>query len=232
MTISQFLELNPSDISKMDYEERKSLVDEMSKKANRRLERLSKLPLPTPAFTNRAEYEVNVKEDETPYILRNEDGSFRYRPFQSTGKNNNQLANELKFLKSFLESSTSTVTGAKRSTVRLYEHLMEGQRATYNQIAEEMSYEKTKDFWEAYNKILQTNAGIISTRNGVTPGYISSSQVQEWIMKTMKDKEDLTPDEIEAMSRSFVKEAYEKNVGKPRSAREYTTGRSRRNRKS
>lgn len=219
MNISQFLELNPADISKMNYEERKELVDEMSKKANKRLERLSKLPIPSPAFSNRM---TGVNEDNT----------FSYKSFQSTGKNANQLANELKFLKSFLESDTSKVTGAKRSAVRLYGHLVEDKKVSYNQIAEIMSYEKSKNFWEAYNKILQVNAGIISTKEGVTPGYISSSQVQEWVMKTMRDKEDLTPDEIEAMSRKFMREVYEENVGKPRSAREYTTGKSRRNRKS
>ena len=232
MTISRFLELNPADISKMNYEERKELVDEMSKKANRRLDRLSKLPLPTPAFINRAEY--NPREKDNPPILRNEDGSFRYRPFQSTGKNSNQLANEIKFLRSFFNSPTSTVTGAKRSIMKLYGNLTKIDRTGYNiyQIAQLMPYEKTRTFWEAYSKILQTNAGIITQKRGVTPGYITSSQVQAYIYRQMAEKPDLTPDEIEAMSRKFMREVYEENVGKPRSAREYTTGRSRRNRKS
>lgn len=232
MTISQFLELNPSDISKMNFEERKAVVDEMSKKANRRLDRLSKLPLPTPAFINRADYDE--RERENPSIIRNEDGSFRYHPFQSTGKNSNQLANEIKYLRSFFDSPTSTVTGAKKSIMRLYGNLVKTDRTGYNvnDIAQLMPYEKTKTFWEAYSKILQTNAGVITQKRGVTPGYVSSSQVQAYIYRQMADQPDLTPDEIEAMSRKFIREVYEENVGKPRSAREYTTGRSRRNRKS
>ena len=219
MTISQFLDLDPAEIAKMKFDERKNLVDEMSEKANKRLERLSKLPIPSPAFSNRMTGE-------------RDDSGFEYKPFQSTGKNANQLANELKFLRSFLESDTSTVTGAKKSTIRLYGHLISDKKPTYNEVTTVMSYEKTKDFWEAYNKIVQTNAGIISTKNGVTPGYISSSQVQEWVMKTMRDNIHLSPDEVEEISRKFMREVYEENVGKPRKAREYTTGRSRRNRKS
>lgn len=219
MTISQFLDLDPAVISKMKYDERKALVDEMAKKANRRLENLSKLPLPSPAFSNRM---TGIREDNT----------FEYKPFQSAGKNSNQLANELKFLRSFLESDTSKVTGAKKNAIRLYGHLMDTKRPTYNEVASVMSYQNSKNFWEAYNKILQVNAGMIATRDGVTPGYISSSQVQEWVMKTMRENESLTPDEIEEKSRSFMTEIYEENVGKPRIAREYTTGKSRRSRKT
>ena len=98
LTINQFLEINPTELSKMNQEDLEPVVREMAKKANKRLEKLSWLEIPAPAFHSRQVYD---KKGENK--LRDFTGQWVYNEFTAEGKNLNQLRNEAKYMQMFFK---------------------------------------------------------------------------------------------------------------------------------
>lgn len=194
MTIKDFLELTPEDISRMSFGERKDLVDDISSKANRRLDRLSELDIPAPSLSSRLD----------------DDGNLKY--FSSDDKNTNQLSNELKNLQRFLNNKTSTVTGAKQSAIRMYAKLT-GTPVSKVSLSEVNSMylnnEKMNVFWSAYNKVLESNPGIISTKSNDIAGQFTSGQVQQRVYEIFSQNTNMNSDELWLKAQEFLDSEYE-----------------------
>lgn len=154
MTVKQFLELDFNDLNRVSRVENREMAErmlkEMSKVANRRLERLSKLDIPSPAFQNRA-----IIDDEG-FVVRNYTGNFMYEKFQSTGDDLREIRRELKYVHSFLSSQTSTVQGARRFLEDMV--MRAGGYTTRAEAKRNMwTYEESKVFWSAYDKLKETD---------------------------------------------------------------------------
>lgn len=194
--------MTPSDLNSLNKEERKELVDKMSKVANKRLERLSNLELPSQAFSSRQEH------NERGQKIRYSDGQWAYREFQSAGKTNNQLGNELKFLQMFLRNKTSTVTGANRSAKEIYSRVLNTPKSKVNLSA--ISYDQAKEFWEGYQKVMESNIGIISTKENPLAGRLTSSQVQQAIYDMYQQNSfALDSDQLYERAQEFIDADYE-----------------------
>lgn len=186
----------------MTMGQRKNLVDQMARRANNRLEALSKLEIPSPAFNARQ------VTDSKGNKLRDYTGQWQYKEFQSTGKNSNQLANELKFLRMFLSNETSTVSGAKRNTRNVYSKVLGISKRQVD--ISKLSYDETKLFWEAYNKVLEANKGTISTRDNRIEGRLGSSELQQKMFSIYEDNSKaLTVDGLIQRAEDFLTEDYE-----------------------
>lgn len=154
MTVKQFLKLDFNDLNRVARVENREMAErmlkEMSKVANRRLERLSKLDIPSPAFQNRA-----ITDDEG-FVVRNDTGNFMYEKFQSTGDDLREIRRELKYVHSFLSSQTSTVKGARRFLEDMV--MRAGGYTTRAEAKRNMwTYEESKVFWSAYDKLKETD---------------------------------------------------------------------------
>ena len=77
----------------MSDDEKIEIIDKMSKVANRRLEKLSKMEIPSPAFNSRQTY-----ADDGRNKLRDVTGQWIYDEFSSEGKTTHRLSNEIKYM--------------------------------------------------------------------------------------------------------------------------------------
>ena len=201
MKIKDFLDISPAELSKLGKDERKELVDDMARKANRRLDELGELFFVSPALSSRLDDEGNI------------------RHFNSEGKNHNQLGNELKNLQKFLGNKTSTVSGAKNSAIRIYAKIMNAKMkdTSINDVGEAFNYngEKMKIFWEAYNKTLDANPGIITTKDNLIAGQFTSGQVQQIVFEVFEQNSYLDSDELWVAAQKILDDRYEapKNPG-------------------
>lgn len=183
MTIKEFLELDFHDLdelsTKKNREKAIEAVNAMSKIANRRLEKLSKLDIPSPAFSNR------TITDKEGFATRDDYGQFLYERFQSAGEMGDDLTKirkELKYLHSFLESKTSTVTGAERyleDIVMRAEGYDTRNDARWNM----WTYDESKVFWSAYDKLLDNDFNLVTN-------IIGSNEVQAVVRKLYKTGEN------------------------------------------
>ena len=195
MTIKDFLGISPAEMSMLKFEERKELVDEMAKKANRRLDKLGELFFVSPALSSRLDNEGNIKY------------------FSSDDKNVNQLGNELKNLQKFLRNKTSTVFGAKSSARRLYAKVMNAtmKETSINDVASAFNNdgEKMQTFWEAYNKVLDANPGVITTKDHNIAGQFTSGQVQQMVYEVYAKNKEADSDELWYAAQQILDERYE-----------------------
>lgn len=154
MTVKEFLELDFNDLNRLAREENRETAEktlrDMSNVANRRLKRLSELEIPSPAFQNRAII------DTEGFSTRDINGNFAYEKFQSTGDDLREIRRELKYVHSFLSSQTSTVKGARRF---LEDMVMRASGYTTRAEAKRnmWTYEESKVFWSAYDKLKETD---------------------------------------------------------------------------
>jgi len=201
MTIKDFLNITPEEMVRMDMQQRRSLVDEMSKKANRRLDKLDELFFVAPAMSSRLDEEGNIKY------------------FSSDYKNFNQLGNELKNLQKFLSNKTSTTAGARNSARRIYAKVMNStmKETSINDVASafESSPDKMNIFWSAYNKVLEANPGIITTKDNNIAGQFTSGQVQQMVYEVYLKNKEATSDDIWYQAQQVLMDEYEppKNPG-------------------
>lgn len=186
MTVKQFLELDFNDLNRVARVENREMAErmlrEMSKVANRRLERLSKLDIPSPAFQNRA-----ITDDEG-FVLRNETGNFMYEKFQSTGDDLRDVRRELKYIHSFLSSQTSTVKGARRFIEDMV--MRAGGYTTRAEAKRNMwTYEESKVFWSAYDKLKETDFNKVMN-------IIGSDETQRVVREVFQSTGARTSDEL------------------------------------
>lgn len=145
-----------------------SVLNQMGGIANKRLNRLANLNLPSPAFSNR------TITDKYGFAKRDSSGAFMYEEFQSTGLDNlTDIRHELKHIQSFLASKTSTVTGANRyaaGIVKRAENLK-----NLGEAKERMwDYESSKVFWTAYNNLDESEH-----HHTLVNSYIGSGETQQ-----------------------------------------------------
>ena len=145
-----------------------NVLHQMGEIANKRLERLANLNLPSPAFSNR------TITDKYGFAKRDSNGVFMYDRFQSTGLDNlTDIRHELKHIQSFLSSKTSTVPGANRyaaGIVKRAENLK-----NLGEAKERMwDYESSKVFWTAYNNLDES-----PDYHTLVNSYIGSGETQQ-----------------------------------------------------
>lgn len=206
LTINDFLEIGPTELSKMGKEELEPIVKEMSKKANRRLEKLSWLEIPSPAFHARQSYDRSGREK-----LRDFTGQWAYEEFTSEGKNLNQLRNEAKYMQIFLANKTSTVKGAKNNTKSMMARLLNTTKSRI-EIAN-ISYDNTKAFWEGYNKAIESNIGIISAKGHTIRDRLDSSTIQTVLYNMYKQSGfAMSSDDLYRAAQEYIDEDYKSRV--------------------
>ena len=186
MTVKEFLELDFNDLNKIarveNRKEAEKMLKDMSNIANRRLERLSKLDIPSPAFQNRA------ITDEEGFVKRNNTGDFMYERFQSTGEDLRDIRRELKYIHSFLSSQTSTVKGARRFLEDMV--MRAGGYTTRAEAKRNMwTYEESKVFWSAYDKLKETDFNKVMN-------IIGSDETQKVVREVFQSTGAHTSDEL------------------------------------
>ncbi len=195
MTVKEFLGLNTEQLKSLDKKERVAVLEELGPIANKRIDKLSELPIESPAYRARLDDDKNI------------------RYFTSEGKDNNQLANELKELQTFLGAKTSTNYGARRSAVRVYAKVMGMYQkdVNYEDVVGMFGDDKDKrtTFWEAYNKVLESNPELISTKENILVGQIPSDQAQAKIYEEYKQHEfSMDSDELWDRARKILDKNY------------------------
>jgi len=202
LTINQFLEINPTELSKMNQEDLEPVVREMAKKANKRLEKLSWLEIPAPAFHSRQVYD---KKGENK--LRDFTGQWVYNEFTSEGKNLNQLRNEAKYMQMFFKNKTSTVTGANRNTKSMMSRILETPMSKID--LSSLSYDDTKAFWEGYNKAVESNIGILSAKGHTIRDRLDSNSIQTMLYNMYKDSDfRMTSDDLYQAAQKYIDDDY------------------------
>ena len=186
MTVKEFLELDFNDLNKIarveNRKEAEKMLKDMSNIANRRLERLSKLDIPSPAFQNRA------ITNEEGFVKRNNTGDFMYERFQSTGEDLRDIRRELKYIHSFLSSQTSTVKGARRFLEDMV--MRAGGYTTRAEAKRNMwTYEESKVFWSAYDKLKETDFNKVMN-------IIGSDETQKVVREVFQSTGAHTSDEL------------------------------------
>lgn len=191
MTVKQFLELDFNDLNKIARVENREMAErilgKMSKVANRRLERLSELDIPSPAFQNRA------ITDNEGFVTRSSTGNFMYEKFQSTGNDLREVRRELKYIHSFLSSQTSTVKGARQF---LEDMIMRASGYTTRAEAKRnmWTYEESKVFWSAYDKLKETDFNKVMN-------IIGSDETQRVVREVFQSTKARTSDELWELSK-------------------------------
>lgn len=205
MTIDDFINMSNDDLAhltkKENREEAKSILCQMAGYANRRLKNLSKLDIPSPAFMNRAirNYESQGYVDkEIDYdVARDEDGNFKYRKFQSTGLDDlREIRRELKFVRSFLSSQTSTVKGAKDYTIDMMKRVG-GYNSKKEAEENKWTYEQSKVIWEAYSRLEESDFNLVHNEVG-------TNEVQEIIANIYQP--GMSVDELYQRARDALRE--------------------------
>lgn len=151
-----------------------SLLKQMGDLANKRLNRLSQLNLPSPAFSNRSIL------DEYGFAKRDSNGNFLYETFQSTGLSDlKDIRHELKHIQSFLASKTSTVKGAKNYTDKIIKRVEKLENLGQAKDIK-WDYESSKIFWRTYKDLDEAKTTVLNS-------YIGSKEAQQTLRYLQKN---------------------------------------------
>lgn len=135
MRSKDILEMSPSDILKMNTKELRQAVRQLGKTANSRLAYADKIGASSPALTHlKTAGKISTK-----------------------GKTLNQLRNEFKRAKAFLQSETSTVSGIRAYNAKVIRGLKD---AGIGKVSEE-NYDK---FWKAYERLKEKDPAVAEKR--------------------------------------------------------------------
>ena len=152
MTVQELINLDWNKVNKMDAKELKRIVQFGAMQANRYISAAKKGDYNSPGLY---------------YVLNND------RKFSSKNKNQGQLKSELRDLIMFLDNKTITRKGAKefydKTTVRFI-----------NEKHKNINPGNMSDFWEAYNKFLESETG--KAKYGSL-----KSQLQDVVFDTLYD---------------------------------------------
>lgn len=186
----------------MSKEEIEPIVREMSKKANKRLEKLSWLEIPSPAFHSRQVYDRSGRDK-----LRDFTGQWVYNEFSADGKNINQLKNEAKYMQMFFKNKTSTVKGANYNTKSMMSRILETPMTKID--LSSLNYEDTKAFWEGYNKAVESNIGILSAKGHTIRDRLDSSTIQTMLYNMYKESDfRMSSDDLYQAAQEYIDEDY------------------------
>ncbi len=224
MKLQDFLNMDSQDFNDLTKKENRSqaedVIKQMSRIANNRLRNLSKLDIPSPAFSNRA---VTDKEG---FAARGSDGNFLYEEFQSTG-DLRQIRRELKYIHSFLSSKTSTVPGARRYSEDIMKRV--GGYKNLKEARENMwDYESSKQFWTVWDKLNESSYNLVQNilGSGVTQQVsrevynrnpmmgIDEDYYRERVLDVMTEIRDISYGKYDNMTEDDWNELEERDPGR------------------
>lgn len=138
--ITQYQRVLNTDVQKLEKMSQAELAEEVSivfRAANRRIRRLEK-----------AGFSDDTATPALRYTMKH--GGM----FSAEGMNQEQLLNELKRAKGFMNAKTSTVTGAKKSIEKMNKILskMESEK-TGTPVKYEMTKEEVAEYWKAVDRL-------------------------------------------------------------------------------
>lgn len=183
-TIEQLIELDITDVQRMNRRELASVVSILSSAANKRLKRLER---------------SDVGELSPAY----QQAQKRGQRFSVAGKNVNQLRNEYKAVTQFLKRETSTVRGWKKV-----------REETYSRIGGDFkSAAQEKRFWKAYRKLASDEYGAVKSYGSTETQRLLRQEVVQGgprsmddLIKTMIDRLD---EEYEKQQSSLYGEEFD-----------------------
>ena len=153
----QYVNLPPTDVNRMTEAELRKAVQVMSSAANKRLKRLEAQPM----GENAPAYQSAQKRAYT---------GVAGGKFGTAGKNRNQLLNEYKAVKGFLETKTGSVQKWNKYRKGVYEKLGGGFTDA----------QQEKDFWRNYRKLEELHPELKSA--------YGSTQTQSDLQKIMNEQ--------------------------------------------
>ena len=136
LKITDIMDMDWNDLNKLTPSEMKQVTSRLVSAANKRIRRLEKAPRGTSSFA---------------YQKVEEQG----RKFSVRGKNNNQVKNEFKNVRAFLNYKTSTVKGWKEYREDM-EQRVSGETGGESQEWSERTWEK---YWKVYHRMDESHGG-------------------------------------------------------------------------
>lgn len=155
--VQQYINLPPTDVNRMTEAELRKAVQIMASTANKRLKRLEAQPM----GENAPAYQSAQKRAYT---------GVSGGKFGTAGKNRNQLLNEYKAVKGFLEMKTGSVQKWNKYRKGVYERLGGGFS----------SADQEKQFWKNYRKLEELHPELKSA--------YGSTQTQSDLQKIMNEQ--------------------------------------------
>lgn len=175
-TIEQLIDLDITDVQRMNRRELAAVVSTLASAANKRLTRLER---------------SDVGELSPAY----QQAQKRGQRFSVAGKNVNQLRNEYKAVTQFLKRGTSTVGGWKKVRKETYSRIGGGFT----------SAEQEKEFWEAYRKLMSSEyASIRSLKEG--SDIIQRLLRQEFVQGGRRSMDDILETMIARINEEYEKQ--------------------------
>lgn len=157
-TIEQLIDLDITDVQRMNRRELAAVVSTLASAANKRLARLER---------------SNVGELSPAYQQTQKRG----QRFSVAGKNVNQLRNEYKAVTQFLKRGTSTVSGWKKVRKETYSRIGGG----FTSAAQE------KRFWEAYRKLASDEYGAVKSYGSTETQRLLRQEIVQGGRRSMDD---------------------------------------------
>lgn len=217
MTLHELINLTPAELNDKNKEELTEIVEKFAPKANSRLDKLSRMKLPSNALMTRGVYVKDENDPDGGEILSRVNGRFEYKEFglyDSDGnlKNSNQLRSEVKYLKLFLKAKTSQAVNARQSIKDLFVRVTGDQDLTYRKLTTKLNYDESREFWSQYSKVLDEASGIIRTRDNIAGKIPSEKVISMLYEKYSKNKESASDDTLAMTITKAVKNMNAKMV--------------------
>ena len=165
LSIQDIMSMDWNYLNQLSSKEMKQLTSRLVSAANKRIRRLQKTEL-----GNIAPSLQGVKQ--------------RGRAFSVKGKNTNQVRNEFKMARNFLNMKTSTVSGWKDLLKRTYRRVKD----TTGYDPSTWDLESQQKFWKVYKKFEEMYGGTF--RKG------DSDRIQKMLMDLMDNTETMSEDEL------------------------------------
>lgn len=195
--------MNLDNLYQLDTASSKAVLNRLISAANKRIRRLVKLDVPSPAVIKR---QVKVSRTNDSNGLgrgqTNRLGLIRVR----TGRRNtyvklfssrnakkiNEVRSQIRHVQKFLKSDTSTVKGYRKYRKGIIDKM--GREFKNKQ--------EEKRFWKVYEKLLETRGGEITQ-------VFSSDQVQKWLLEESGGKRMNRQDLYDLIDKRLDKEYYD-----------------------
>ena len=177
---------------KENIENLKSVVTQMTRVANRRINNLNKSEIGKFSPALQSLKSAGIKKFSTKGIS------------SIKSKDVNKLVKQYSTLKSFLSAKTSTISGwnrvrsqiAKRTgATKLFQKEYKSQRSAT------IWHNREKRFWKLYNQLVDNYGGIIT--------QLDSNRIQQMLMTIQNSKGKKTDEQISEIMNNYVQQLYE-----------------------
>lgn len=177
---------------KENIESLKSVVNQMVKVANRRINNLNKSEIGKFSPALKSLEEAGIKKFSTKGLS------------SITSKDVNKLVKQYSTLKNFLSAKTSTISGwykvrsqvAKRTgATKLFQNKYKSKRSAT------IWHNREKRFWKLYNQLVDNYGGILT--------QLDSDRIQSMLMTIQNSKGKKTDEQISEIMNNYVQQLYE-----------------------